>query len=166
VLVAAGLATPFGCSVPEYPAEPKPTYAGIRRDFDYIAIDGRHLSSTTTRGRPTVLLFITTFDLGSQVAVRRVAEVAHDHVPRINAGAVVLEPPRNVPLVEAFVASTETDFPVALADPATLEARGAFGEVRVVPTTVVLDASGVEVWRKEGAPAIAEIEAALDRKSR
>ena len=134
----------------------------VPRAFDFVTIDGRRLSTAATAGRTTVIVIITTYDLGSQVVMRELASVARTRTPRINAGAVVLEPPKNAPLVEAYAHSLEVSFPVALADQATLEARGPFGSVKVVPTTVVLDADGNEVWRREGAMTHAEINDVLD----
>jgi hypothetical protein len=110
----------------------------------------------------TVIVIITTYDLGSQVVMRELARVLRNRTPRINAGAVVLEPPKNAPLVEAYTHSLEVSFPVALADQETLETRGPFGAVNVVPTIIVLDANGNEVWRREGAMTYAEINDVLD----
>jgi hypothetical protein len=134
----------------------------VPRSFDFVTIDGGHLSTATTAGRITIVVIITTYDLGSQVVMRELAAVARTRVPRINAGAVVLEPPKNAPLVEAYAHSLEVPFPVALADQATLEARGPFGSVNVVPTTIVLDARGNEVGRREGTMTHSEINAVLD----
>ncbi len=146
--------------------EPKTVVAQVFRGFDFVAIDGAHFSTQTTLGRVTVIVFITTYDLVSQIVVRRLAELERARSPRINVGAVVLEPPRNQPLVEAFAATLELPFPIALADQATLEARGSFGKVDVVPTVVVLNRKGVEVWRKEAAPAPHELESVLDDAAR
>jgi hypothetical protein len=94
--------------------------------------------------------------------MRELATVARTRTPRINVGAVVLEPPKNAPLVEAYAHSLEIGFPIALADQATFESRGPFGSVNVVPTTIVLDAGGNEVWRREGAMTHSEITDVLD----
>jgi hypothetical protein len=131
--------------------------------FDYVAIDGSHLSSDTTRNRVTVIALVTTYDLASQVVLRELVQLIHRHEPRINVGVVVLEPPRNAPLAQAFAQTLELPFPVALADAATLEARGPFGAVGAVPTIVVLDPKGVERWRNAGAVPIGTIREAVDR---
>ncbi|HEX7671164.1 MAG TPA: hypothetical protein VF395_16335, partial [Polyangiaceae bacterium] len=89
--------------------------------FDYPAIGGGgRLSSESTRGRVTVVAFITTYDLGSQLVLRELVDLVHSHEPRINVGAIVLEPPRNAPLVQAFSETLELPFPAALADAPTL----------------------------------------------
>ena len=88
-------------------------------------------------------------------------QLLHTHRPRINVGGVALEAPKYAPLVEAFAVSLELDYPVAMADYATLGGRGAFGNVRGVPTIVVLDAEGREAWRREGVATARQIEEAL-----
>jgi hypothetical protein len=134
----------------------------IPRSFDFVAIDGTRFDVKRVAGRSTVVAFITTYDLGSQVIVRELTAVVRQRAPRINAGAIVLEPPKNAPLVEAYAQSLEIPFPIALADQATLESRGAFGPIGVVPTIVILDADGNEVWRHEGSMTRTEIQDALD----
>lgn len=150
------------CSAPSSKATAPQDRVRIPRSFDFIAVDGSRLSKERVSGRLTVVVLITTYDLGSQVVMRELSAVLRLRTPRINAGAVVLEPPRNAPLVEAYAKALEITFPIALADQATLEARGPFGPVTVVPTTIVLDADGNEVWRREGSMTRAEIGEALD----
>jgi hypothetical protein len=140
--------------------------AKVPRRFDYVGVDGARFSTETTLGRATVVIFITTYDLISQAVIRRLVDMARDIKPRINAGVIVLEPPRNQLLVEAFAETLDIPFPVAMADQATLERRGPFGDVEVVPTVIVLDKHGVEVWRKDGAPANGELEPILADASR
>ena len=111
---------------------------------------GEELSSQTMHGRVTVLVFVTTFDLASQVAAKRVNQVFHTHRPRINAGAVVLEAAKYAPLADVFRSTLELSYPVAIADLPTLEQNSTLGEVRSVPTLLVLDAQGREVLRKTG----------------
>jgi hypothetical protein len=130
--------------------------------FDFVTPDGSHLSSEGMRGRVTAVLFITTYDLNSQLAVRELSDVFHRAKPRINAFAIALEPPRNAALVETFAETLELPFPVTIADAATLESRGPFGVLRGVPTLFVLDAVGRERARIEGAARSSVIESAID----
>ncbi|HEY3667527.1 MAG TPA: TlpA family protein disulfide reductase [Polyangiaceae bacterium] len=134
--------------------------------FELGTTDGQELSSETTRGRVTVLVMVTTFDLASQVAAKRVNQVLHAHRPRINAGAVVLEAAKYAPLADAFRSVLELSYPVALADLDTLQRDSTFGEVMSVPTLLVLDASGREVTRKSGNFTVAELETWLARAER
>lgn len=131
--------------------------------FDYLAVDGSRLSSESTRGRVTVIALVTTYDLASQVVLRELTELIHTTSPRFNAGVIVLEPPRNAPLAQAYADTLELPFPLALADAATLEGRGPFGAVNEVPTLVVLDPKGAETWRHTGAVPVGTIRDALGR---
>lgn len=144
------------------PAEP----VGAPIEFAFGTPDGAELSSAGTRGRATAILFLTTYDLASQVVAQRLDRVLHAHVPRANAGAVVLEAPKYVALADAYKSSLGLSYPVAMADSFTLTGGGPFGSIEQVPTLVVLDRSGREVWRKTGVPDAREIERALALGSR
>ena len=151
------------------PASPSAELSGSRgqvQRFEFGTTDGEELSSETTRGRVTVLVMVTTFDLASQVAAKRVNQVLHAHRPRINAGAVVLEAAKYAPLAEAFRSVLELSYPVALADLDTLQRDSTFGEVVSVPTLLVLDATGREVTRNSGYVPVAELETWLARAER
>jgi len=110
-----------------------------------------------------VLLFVTTFDLASQMAAKQLDQVLHTHTPRINAGAVVLEAAKYAPLADVFRTSLKLSYPVALADLDTLARDSTLGEVRSVPTWIVFDAHGREVLRMYGAVSKDEIEGWLVR---
>lgn len=103
--------------------------------------------AASTRGRATLVLLVTTFDMGSQLMAQRVNQLLHTHVPRINAGAVVMEPPKYGLFADAYRDGLKLDYPVVLADHATLEGRGPFGIVEHIPTLLVLDKAGREVAR-------------------
>jgi hypothetical protein len=134
--------------------------------FAFGTTDGEELGSVNTRGRVTVLVFVTTFDLASQVVAKRLNQVARTHHPRINAGAVVLEPPNHAPLAQAFRSALELSYPVALADLPALEQDSGLGEVRSVPTVLVLNGEGREIVRKLGMCTVAELESWIARAER
>ncbi len=135
--------------------------------FEFGTTRGESFSSATTRGRVTAVLFVTTFDLASQLMARRLDDVQHRHKPRSNAGAVVLEAPDHAPLAEVFRQSLSLGYPVAMYD-----ATGAsmseqpFGVVDSVPTLVILDRSGRERFRKAGVMSAREIDDALSGAER
>jgi hypothetical protein len=134
--------------------------------FDFPAAgDDVVVSSETMRGRATALVFITTFDLASQLLARRLGEAVVAFTPRANAAAVVIEAPQYAELLPAYREALALPFPVVMADFATQHGTGPFGPVTVVPTLIVLDRDGREVWRHEGAVEGNEIEAALRRAS-
>lgn len=134
--------------------------------FRFTATDGGELSHRTTRGRATALLFLTTYDPASQVQAKTLEQVLHTHRPRANGGAIMLEPPAYGVLADVFRSTLALSYPVALADPATLDGSGAFGSIDRVPTTVVLDRQGRVVYRKSGLASAAELEEALSGASR
>lgn len=131
--------------------------------YDYVAIDGRRFSSEANHGKVVVVAIIATYDLASQVVMRELTDAAARERRPVAAAAIVLEPPKNAPLAEAFAATLELPFPVIMADQATLEARGPFGKVDMVPTTIVLNGEGREVWRKEGAVSARQISSGIAR---
>jgi hypothetical protein len=134
-----------------------------RPHYEYVALDGKSLSSESNRGKVTVIAVIATYDLGSQVVVRQLAEIKARQRRALSMFGLVLEPPKNAPLAEAFAATLELPFPLAMADQATLEAGGPFGAIDTVPTTIVLSKDGTEIWRHQGAVLASEIEEAIER---
>jgi hypothetical protein len=129
------------CSAAPAPAAERPATSGEELTFAFGTLDGRTVTGEGTRGRVTAILFVTTFDLSSQVAARRLGEAFRSHVPRFNALAVVLEAAENAVLVDVFRKSMHLSYPVAIADSVELKAS-AFDDVDRVPTLFVLDRSG------------------------
>jgi len=134
--------------------------------FAYGTPQGEVLSSETTRGRITVLLFVTTFDLPSQLMAKRVEAVARRHRPRVNAGAIALEAPNQAPLVDVFKTSLGLSYPVALTNSTRVDEKGPFGAIDQVPVMVVLDSRGVEVARAQGVVSEDELDRVLTHAAR
>lgn len=109
----------------------------------------------------TALLFVTTFDLPSQIAARELDDVIRRHRPRANAGAIALEAPDHAPLVDVFRKTLALGYPVALTMTPGVQHDGPFGIIDRVPTLIVLDARGREVTRRSGNMTAVEIEEAL-----
>ena len=166
ILALGSVALGPGCrpSPANVPVEPPPRRAEPVA-FSFPSTDDQVVNSDTTHGRVTVLVFITTFDLVSQLVVRRVAEVIVGFRPRANAAAVVVEAPQYAELLSAYRESLSLPYPVVMADFATQQGRGPFGDITKVPTTVVLDRDGGEVWRHQGPLDPDEIEGVLRRAS-
>lgn len=147
---------------PAVPSSPTLESLGASVRFAYPSIDdGPPLTSASLRGRKTVLVFISTFDLASQAQARFLSMVKNRHEPPIHAAAIALEPPSNRPLVEAFRATLGLEYPVALGDAELLQGGGPFGDVSFVPTTVVLDEQGRIVAKRTGLLKDDEIEGML-----
>jgi hypothetical protein len=151
--------------------EPPPAAAqsapalGPPLEFGFNAPGGEIVDSVSTRGRATVLVFVTTFDVASQIAVRLLSDVVRGFAPRSNALAVVFEDPQYEALLPAYRETLELPFPVAMADFATRSGQSAFGTVNVIPTYVVLDRQGRQTWRRNGPATRRELEEALRRAS-
>ncbi|HYQ46935.1 MAG TPA: TlpA family protein disulfide reductase [Polyangiaceae bacterium] len=112
---------------------------------------GEEVSAESMRGRVTALLFVTTFDLASQLAAKQLNQALHTHTPRINVAAIVLEAPKYAPLADVFRTSLKLSYPVAIADLAMLSQSSTLGGVHSVPTLIILDKEGREVSRNYGA---------------
>jgi len=142
------------------PRKPGPTNHGRVEGavgFAFGTTQGEELSSETTRGRATALIFVTTYDPVCQAQATELDKAVRSHTPRSNAGAVVMEAPKYAFLAEVWRTELGLSYPVAMANPSTLGRSGPFGSLRRVPTLVVLDRSGREVWRREGFVALATI---------
>jgi hypothetical protein len=164
--MAAGAAV--GCVSTSSPApvsaEPEPL-RGEPLEFSFTGVDQEVVSSENTRGRVTLLAFVTTYDVTSQLVLRRVGDAIVRFVPRINAAAVVLEAPLYAELIPAYRDSLQLPFPVVMSDFATQQGRGPFATIQRVPTVLVLDRTGREVARRQGALSLEEIEQELTRAS-
>jgi len=150
-LAALALAACGGAQPPE--AQPPPAAAKVTGPvlaFSYESLSGAPLSTDSLRGRISVIGFVTTYDIASQAQVRFLSTLLRNHAPRLNVALLVLEQPENKPMVDAFAASLGIDYPVALADAATIAGTGPFAGLHHVPSVIVLDRQGREAWRHIG----------------
>jgi peroxiredoxin len=131
--------------------------------FSFADLDGKEVSSSTVRGRITVVALIATYDAASQAEARFLLEVAKTHAPRINVVGVVLESPENEPLAEAFRGALDLPFPLCMADEAIIRGEGPFGGLNVIPSLLILDKEGRERYRHVGVLKKDELEDALRR---
>jgi hypothetical protein len=146
--------------------EPKPQSVTTPIHFSYLDHAGREVSPKTTRGRVTIVALVTTYDLASQMNLRRVNQALGSYSPRINAFALVLEPPSYRVLVDSFAKSLDLHLPLVMADQASLDGGGPFGPIDYVPTLVFLDRQGRMVERLRGPLSAEQIREALGRANR
>jgi hypothetical protein len=118
--------------------------------FEFASLDERPTSTEGTRGRVTVLLFLTTYGDPSILAARFLTKVYREHAPRFNAVAVFLERVENRPLARIFVDTLALPFPSAMGSDADIAGKGPFKGLDTVPSVVILDRLGREVFRKVG----------------
>lgn len=157
-LACASSATPVPARRPMVSAAPV--------HFSFVDPSGTPVSSESTQGRVTLVALVTTYDWASQFVLRRVNQALGSYVPRINAFAVILEPPSYAVLAPAFSNSLGLHFPVVMADHASLGGGGVFGPIDYVPTVLVLDQEGRIVERLTGLVSPEQIHAALERAPR
>ena len=129
--------------------------------FAYEAVDGRPVTTEAMANRVTVIGFLTTYDVHSQVEARFLASLYEHHTPRLNVAALMLEAPENRPLVQAFARSLSMPYPIAMADAETIAGEGPFAGLHNVPSVVILDRKGREVYRHVGLLDEARLEAAV-----
>jgi hypothetical protein len=162
LLLAACVA---GCTTTPEPAAPDtsvaPAATGKRVLFEFVALDGRTVSTSSMSGRFSVIAFGTSYDIASQAQAKFLLAVAHRHAPRVNAALLVLEREDNRPMIEAFAGALKLDYPVAIADAATIAGNGPFAGLHHVPSVVILDREGREIWRHVGLADEDTIRAAL-----
>ena len=154
------------CGAEPAPASAPNAHHGAPIEFAFGTPSGEMLSSSTTRGRVTALLFVATFDLTSQLMAKRLDEVARHHTPRVNAGAIALEAPNDAPLVDVFKSSLGLSYPVALANSVGFDQPTPFGKLDQVPTLIILDSRGREVARAQGVVSERDLDAALAAAAR
>ena len=154
----------WGCAGTTARRAPSPP-AAVRSEepisFHYEGIDGPPLSASALRGRPSVIIFITSYDSASQAQARFLTMLSRRHRLQVQAAAVVLEPPENRPLVTAFRDALHLEYPVVMGDSELIAGGGPFGDVHAVPTTVVLDSAGRIASRLVGLSKDTEMEQAL-----
>ncbi len=169
VLVAFATTLPLGasaCRGAEVRPAPTAPSRGDSLTYAFGTVDGGVVSSATLRGRATALLFVTTFDLASQVQAKRLEDLYRTQKPRVNAVAIVLEPPKYAVLARSFGEVLGLSYPVALADDATIHGVGPFGPISSVPSWVILDRESRPVLVHAGPVELRELEDVLQRASR
>jgi len=106
------------------------------------------------RGKPTVIAFVTTDSLAGQAQVDFLVAMAKHDASRVNYAVVAIGIDRE--LAELYAKSLSLTFPVAILDPAKAGGATAFGDLSVVPVTVLLDPGGHVTWRAQARVARAD----------
>ena len=165
VAALAALVCFVGCFAHDGPEPNAPPGApsGEPVQFTFGTVDGGELSSDTTRGRTTALLFVTTYDLPSQAEALLLRDVLSTHKPLANGAIVMLEAPQTAPLAQVWADSIGLKLPIAMATPALMSGDSQLGHIAGVPTLLVLDRRGRVIGRHEGALTREQIAASLKR---
>jgi len=150
VLGVVVLALSVGCGGSGARSSSVAATTGSEVEFAFGVLDGTVITSENTHGRTTALLFVTSYDLVSQVAVRRLEDAFRRRKPRFNAAVIVLEHVENALLVQTFKDSLRLSCPVGIADLTELHQNAALRSIDRVPTLLVLDRAGRERARHSG----------------
>lgn len=161
-LVLFGVVGCFAHDGPGVEAQPGAAL-GEPIQFTFGTVDGGELSSDTTRGRTTALLFVTTYDLPSQAEALLLRDVLSTHKPLANGAIVMLEAPQAAPLAQVWAQSIGLELPIAMATPALMSGESQLGHIAGVPTLIVLDRRGRLIGRHEGALTREQIAQSLQR---
>lgn len=120
------------------------------RPFVFDSLDERPVSSEAFRGKPAVLVFLTTWDMASQAEVGIVSRMAERDGDKVRYAIVALHEKHERELVENYARALKVTFPVALGDSESRVGRGPLGDVHAIPTVLVLDARGRIVQKHVG----------------
>lgn len=172
VLAALATLAVLGCGGREAPPPETPVGASDRPgtallaeplSYNFDSLDDRPVSSAAFRGKPTLLVFVTTGDIMGQAQVDYLVAMAKNDGAHVNYALIAVHPRKEIVLVESYASALSVKFPVALCEPAALGEDGPFGEIPAVPTLVVLDRAGRLTWKHTG---LAKPEAIRDPLSR
>lgn len=155
---AAGVALALlGCAHAEVPGA-RPRVVGRVRALDGAAVDLGSL-----HGRPALVLMFATWSAPSLLEVQRVATVVEPYRDRLEVVGIALDD--QVEAVRVFVGTFAPPFRVLMPEDraAFVGASGPFGALAVVPTTVLVRASGAPLGAVEGAWPDGALAAAIDR---
>jgi len=152
----------LGCASSRSEPAPQPSAAPPPLVYSFADLNGKELADGAHRGRVTVLLFVTTFDLPSQASARRLEDLYRTHAPRINALAVVVEAPNHADLARSFREVLGLNYPLALASKASLAKHAVFSKIDVVPAWIILDREGRPHRSATGVFSVSELNAAVE----
>lgn len=125
-------------------------------------VAGETFSLGALRGKPVLVTVITTWSDPALMEVPRLKALAKRH-PEVEVVAVALdEDPR---MVSIFEETFEIPYRVAFVDdPAAFTSKqGPFGEITVIPTSILLDREGEIVARVDGTWPPSVLEAAVQK---
>jgi hypothetical protein len=128
----------------------RPEGASAPIQFAFDSLDARDVSTGAVIGKPTVVVFMTTWDLSSQAQIDFLVPMSKKDGGAVNYVMVALQEPKERELVEVYASHLGVTFPVALADKGVMDGGGPFGELKAVPTLVILDRAARMVWRHVG----------------
>ncbi len=170
IVIAASLSLSLGACVKSVPAAEPVGVTGTEPSsllakevaFTFESLDERPVSSAAARGKVAVLAIVTTWDLTSQAQVNFLNAMVKNDGDKVFYALIAVQEGSSKGLVGAYARSLSVTCPVAVVDPVALNARAPFGEIRQVPTVVVLDRAGRVAWMRTGLAKSEEIRARMN----
>lgn len=128
----------------------RPEGATAPIQFSFDSLDARPVATGAVVGKPTVVAFVTTWDLSSQAQIDFLVPMSAKDGAGTNYLMVALQEPQDRELVEVYASHLHVTFPVAMAGTGVMDQGGPFGELKMVPTVIILDRAARMVWRHVG----------------
>jgi AhpC/TSA family protein len=157
-IIVACLTGAASCGHAAAPGPALPGTLGTQVELFLPTADGGGVRFADLRGRPVIVHFVTTWSMAAQVDLDELRRVRTSY-PQVVLLEVALDPQRRV--VVPWVRAAGIDWAVALPVPELTAGETAFGLVKVVPTTFVVDARGRIAWRRVEGLRRGELEAVL-----
>jgi hypothetical protein len=156
------------CGPKARPAAPEAAPPGGVVQLELPSVDGDEVSFARWRGKRLVVHFAVTGSLDAQSDVEELRRTRERVRGLVLVEVVLDESGRRV--AAPWANASGIDWSVLLPTPELLAGTTAFGKLRVVPTTFLVDARGRVAWRWEGAlprgvllTMVGKLEAAGDR---
>jgi hypothetical protein len=126
---------------------------------DLRTLDGNRVRFAEFLGKPLVLHLFT---VGSMAAQADVLQLNRAHEQGVAVVGVAMDPTASSwPAIRAWASGSGARYPVLLATPELVRGGSALGRIRQVPTTIILDADGYVVFRRDRQLARNELSRAL-----
>jgi peroxiredoxin len=125
-----------------------PTKLQQAPEVNFKIVDGRTLSLSQLKGRPVLVVFWATTCAGCIKEIPHLIELYHEFAPlglEIIGVAMAYDPPNQVMEMRQ---RKQIPYPIALDIQGNI--AGAFGDVRLTPTTFLIDSQGQVVIQKTG----------------
>jgi hypothetical protein len=128
-------------------------------------MEGEWRDLSQLRGRPVVLVLISTADIVSQAYLREVAEAFERTAGKVVYLVLSIEP-SEAPFLEVYREAEDLPFSVGLSQDGVGRGESDLGYVPVVPTTYIIDEKGGVIDAAAGAVTADDLVSSLERLCR
>jgi peroxiredoxin len=127
----------------------RPRYPTTPISIVFTEIDGGEVAPQAMRGKVVVVHFFATWSLQSQADVEELRRLRAAHGDRVEIIGVGVDPDGRT-LLAPWRQESGVPWWIVTPTPEVSSGASPFGKVNTVPTTFVLDRSGVIRWRHDG----------------